>query len=67
VRLGGGVATIRQYLSLGLVDELHLAISPILLGGGEALLAGLNLLKLGYRCVEHVPTARATHVILAKL
>jgi dihydrofolate reductase len=66
VQLGGGVATIRQYLSLGLIDEMHLAISPILLGRGEPLLAGLDLPKLGYRCVEHVPTARTTHVILAR-
>ena len=66
VQLGGGVATIRQYLSLGLVDEMHLAVSPILLGRGEPLLAGLDLPKLGYRCVEHVPTARTTHVILAR-
>jgi len=66
VQLGGGVATIRQYLSLGLIDEMHLAISPIVLGRGEPLLAGLDLPKLGYRCVEHVPTARTTHVILAR-
>jgi dihydrofolate reductase len=66
VQLGGGVATIRQYLALGLIDELHLAISPVLLGRGEALLAGIDLPKLGYRCVEHVPTARTTHVILAR-
>jgi dihydrofolate reductase len=66
VRLGGGVGTIRQYLSLGFIDELHLAISPVLLGSGEPLLAGIDLPKLGYRCVEHVPTARATHVVLAK-
>jgi dihydrofolate reductase len=66
VRLGGGVATIRQYLSAGLVDELHLAISPVLLGSGEHLLAGLDLPKLGYRCAEHVPTANASHVVLVK-
>ena len=66
VQLGGGVATIRQFLSLGLIDEMHLAISPIVLGRGEPLLAGLDLPKLGYRCVEHVPTARTTHVILAR-
>ena len=66
VRLGGGVATIRQYLSAGLVDELHLAISPVLLGSGEHLLAGIDLLKLGYRRAEHAPTARATHVVLAR-
>jgi dihydrofolate reductase len=64
VRLGGGVATIRQYLTAGLVDELHVALSPVLLGSGEHLLAGIDLLKLGYRCVEHVPTANATHVVL---
>lgn len=66
VRLGGGVATIRQYLRVGLVDELHLAISPVLLGSGEHLLAGLDLPKLGYQCTEHVPTKNATHVVLTK-
>ena len=66
IRLGGGVATIRQYLQAGLIDELHLAISPVLLGKGEALLAGIDMTALGYRCVEHVPTARATHVVLGK-
>jgi dihydrofolate reductase len=66
VRLGGGVATIRQYLTEGLVDELHLAVSPVLLGSGEHLLAGLELPKLGYRLAEHVPTAKATHVVLVK-
>ena len=54
IRLGGGVATIRQYLQAGLVDEMHLAISPVLLGSGEHLLAGIDLPKLGYRCTEHV-------------
>jgi dihydrofolate reductase len=66
VRIGGGVATIRQYLQAGLVDELHLAISPVLLGRGECLLAGLDLPALGYRCIEHVGTPRATHVVLRK-
>jgi dihydrofolate reductase len=66
VRLGGGVATIRQYLSAALVDEMHLAIAPVLLGSGEHLLAGLDLPRLGYRCSENVPTAAATHVVLAK-
>jgi dihydrofolate reductase len=66
VRLGGGVATIRQYLGAGLVDELHLAVSPILLGSGEHLLAGIDLPRLGYRCVEHVATAAATHYVLAR-
>jgi len=66
VRLGGGVATIRQYLSAGLIDELHLAISPVILGSGEPLFAGIDLLKLGLRCTEHVSTPNATHVILTK-
>ena len=66
VRVGGGVATIRQYLGAGLIDEMHLAIAPVLLGSGEALLAGLDLPKLGYRCSEHVPMPKATHVVLSK-
>jgi dihydrofolate reductase len=66
VRLGGGVATIRQYLSAQLVDEMHLAISPILLGSGENLLAGLDLPKLGYQRTEHVTTPNATHFVVAK-
>ena len=66
VRLGGGVSTIRQYLQAGLVDEMHLAISPVLLGAGEALLAGIDLTKLGFTCTEHVPTKAATHVVLSR-
>jgi len=66
VRLGGGVATIRQYLRAGLVDEMHLAISPALLGSGENLLSGIDLPALGFRCTEHVPTAAATHVVLSR-
>jgi dihydrofolate reductase len=66
VRLGGGVATIRQYLRAGLVDEMHLAISPTLLGSGEHLFAGIDAAKLGYRCTEHVPTPDATHVVLTR-
>ncbi len=66
IRLGGGVATIQQYLRAGLVDEMHLAISPILLGSGEHLLGDIDLLKLGYQCTEHVPTTKATHVVLAR-
>ena len=67
VRVGGGVHTVRQYLQAGLLDELHLAISPVLLGEGENLLAGINMAQLGYRCVEHVPTEHATHVVLRKV
>jgi dihydrofolate reductase len=66
VRLGGGVAAIRQYLCAGLIDEMHLAISPILLGSGENLLAGIDAPKLGYRCTEHVPTPSTTHVVLTR-
>jgi dihydrofolate reductase len=66
VRLGGGVATIRHYLRAGLVDEMHLAISPTLLGSGEHLLGDIDATKLGYQCTEHVPTPNATHVVLRK-
>ncbi|HEX9473507.1 MAG TPA: dihydrofolate reductase family protein [Steroidobacteraceae bacterium] len=66
VRLGGGVATIQQYLRAGLVDELHLAIAPVLLGSGERLFADLDAVKLGYRCIRHVPTPNVTHVVLAR-
>jgi dihydrofolate reductase len=66
VRVGGGVATIRQYLQAGLIDEMHLAVSPVLLGGGEHLFTGIDLTKLGYRVSEHVPTERATHIVLTK-
>jgi dihydrofolate reductase len=66
IRVGGGVATIRQYLQAGLIDEMHLAIAPVLLGNGEHLLAGIDTAALGYHCVEHVPTPNATHVVIAK-
>ncbi len=66
VRLGGGVSTIRQYLEAGLIDEMHLAVSPVLLGSGENLLAGLDLPALGYSCTEHVPTDAATHFFLTR-
>ena len=66
VRLGGGVSVIRQYLSALLVDEMHLAIVPVLLGSGEHLLSGIDLPKLGYRCTEHVATPNATHVVVMR-
>lgn len=66
VRLGGGVATIQQYLRAGLVDELHLAIAPVLLGSGERLFAGVDMPALGFQCVEQVATQKATHVVLKK-
>jgi dihydrofolate reductase len=67
VRLGGGVSAIRQYLRAALIDELHLAIAPVLLGTGEHLLNGIDLRALGYECVEHIAGNRAAaHVILRK-
>ena len=66
VRVGGGVSTIRQYMEARLVDELHLAVSPVLLGRGEALFQGQDWRALGYRCVEQVATEKATHVTLRK-
>jgi dihydrofolate reductase len=66
VRLGGGVATLRQYLLARLVDEMHLVVAPVLLGKGEALFAGLDLPALGYQRSEHVATAHATHIVLTR-
>lgn len=66
VRLGGGVATIRQFLRAGLVDEMHLAIVPVLMGSGESLFAGLDLVSLGYQCSEHESTPDATHIVLTR-
>jgi dihydrofolate reductase len=66
VRVGGGAATIRQYLRAGLIDEMHLAVSPVVLGSGENLFHGLDLKQLGFAATEHVPTAKATHIVLTK-
>ena len=66
VRVGGGVATIQQYLREKLIDEMHLAIAPVLLGAGENLFAGLDMLKLGYVCSEQVATPLATHVTIKR-
>jgi len=66
VRLGGGIATVRAYLRAGLVDELHLVQSPVLLGSGESLFAGLDLLSLGYHCIKRIPSSKATHILLAR-
>ena len=66
VRLGGGVSTIRQYLQAGLIDELHLAVQPVLLGAGEQLLRDIDTRALGYECAEHVAGERAMHVFLRK-
>ena len=66
VRIGGGAETVRQYLREGLIDELHLAIAPVLLGRGEPLFEGLDLRTLGYECVEFVASGKATHVVLRR-
>ena len=66
VKIGGGVSTVRQYLEAGAIDELHLVMSPVLLGRGEALFAGIDLPGLGYRVTEMVPSDAATHVVLAR-
>jgi dihydrofolate reductase len=66
VRLGGGVATIREYLRAGLVDEIHLAIAPVILGVGEALLAGIDLPALGFERTRHAATANAMHLVMTK-
>ena len=66
VRLGGGANVIRQYLNAKLIDEMHLAVSPILLGSGESLFSNTDLLSLGYKCTEYVLTDNATHLIICK-
>jgi len=66
VRLGGGVATIRQYLRAGLIDELHLALRPVLLGAGESLLRDIDARAMGYECSKYVAGERALHVFLSK-
>jgi len=66
VRIGGGPATIRQYLHAGLIDELHLAISPVLLGRGESFFEGTDLRALGYECVRFAASDKATHVVLQR-
>ena len=66
VRLGGGVQTVRQYLRAKLVDEIHFAISPVLLGRGEAMFTDIDLTALGFRCSEHVAAQSAMHVVLTR-
>jgi len=64
IRVGGGPSTIRQYLKAGLIDEMHLAVRPVLLGVGEPLLTGLDLRALGYECTRYVAGERALHVFI---
>ena len=66
VRIGGGVDTVRQYLRAGLIDEMHLAVSPVILGSGENLLAGMDLSAMGFERSEHVTTPEALHVVLTR-
>ena len=66
VRIGGGASTIRQYLRERLIDELHIAISPVLLGAGERLFDGINLVDLGYTGTQQVAAQRATHIVLTR-
>jgi hypothetical protein len=65
VKIGGGVETVRQYLRAGLIDELHFALSPVVLGQGEAF-AGIDLPALSYRVTEHQATEHATHIVLSR-
>ena len=66
VRIGGGVAVIQQYLRAHLIDELHIAVSPVLLGSGERLFADADMVKLGYRCTKHVSTEKASHFVMRR-
>lgn len=66
IRIGGGVSTVRQYLQAGAIDEMHIAVSPTLLGRGEALFAGIDLNAAGFRCTEQVATDKALHVVLTR-
>ncbi|PWT86052.1 MAG: deaminase [Proteobacteria bacterium] len=66
VKIGGGVSTVRQYLNAGLIDEMHLAISPVVLGRGEAMFTGIDLSALGFRVTEKAASELATHVVLSK-
>jgi dihydrofolate reductase len=66
VQIGGGTSTIQQYLRAGLLDELHIAIAPILLGKGERLFDEIDLPALGYNCTQFVPSEKATHVVFER-
>ncbi|MGE5084707.1 MAG: dihydrofolate reductase family protein [Bacillota bacterium] len=66
IRIGGGVQVIREYLQAGLIDELHLVYSPVLLGSGENLFTDIDMPKLGFSVIEKAETADATHIILSK-
>jgi dihydrofolate reductase len=66
VRVGGGPSTIQQYLRARAIDEMHVAIAPVVLGSGERLFEGVDLRTLGYTCTQHVASEKATHVVLTR-
>ena len=66
VKIGGGVSTVRQYLQAGLIDEMHFAFSPVMLGQGEAMFAGIDLPALGFKVTETAATELATHIVLSR-
>lgn len=66
IRVGGGVSTVRQFLEARLIDEMHLAVRPVVLGAGENLFNGLDLRALGYECTKHVAGERAMHVFIGR-
>ena len=66
VRLGGGVQTIREYLKRQLIDQMHVAVSPVALGAGESLFGGIDVNQLGYQVLEYAPGSKALHVVLGK-
>ena len=66
VKIGGGVDTVRQYLRAGVIDELHFALSPVVIGRGEAIFTGIDLPALGYRVTEHQATEHAMHIVLSR-
>ena len=66
VKIGGGVSTLRQYLRAGVIDTLHFAVAPIVLGQGEAVFEGIDLCATGYRIIDHVPTEKATHIVMSR-
>jgi len=66
VRVGGGVETVQQYLRAGLIDDMHIAIAPTVLGSGESLFSDIDMVALGYQCTEHVSSPNAMHVVFTK-
>jgi dihydrofolate reductase len=66
VRVGGGVSTIQQYLRAGVIDEMHLVVSPVLLGSGEKFFGNLDMVKLGFRVTQHVMSERVMHLVMEK-